>query len=115
MRRVLTIIVTTISGTLVAAGLTAGMAQASTFPQYDHVFTIILENQTLGSLLDNPAAPELNALAKDYGLATNYTGVGDPSEPNYVGMLSGSTFGLSDDSPYFWPGHTQNGGAPCMS
>jgi hypothetical protein len=23
-------------------------------------------------------------------------------------MLAGSTFGLSDDNPYFWPGHTQN-------
>lgn len=23
-------------------------------------------------------------------------------------MLAGSTFGLTDDSPYFWPGHTQN-------
>jgi phosphatidylinositol-3-phosphatase len=46
-------------------------------------------------------------LANDYGLATNYTGVGDPSEPNYVGMLGGSTFGIIDDNPYFWPGHTK--------
>lgn len=88
--------------------LPAGPAGAAAFPQYDHVFLIIMENQSLGSLIGNPAAPELNALAADYGLATNYTGVGDPSEPNYVGMLGGSTFGLSDDSPYFWPGHTQN-------
>ena len=83
-------------------------ASAAGFPQYNHVFLILLENQSLGSLIGNPAAPELNALANDYGLATNYTGVGDPSEPNYVGMLAGSTFGLTDDSPYFWPGHTQN-------
>jgi hypothetical protein len=83
-------------------------ASAAAFPQYDHVFLIVMENQTLSSLIGNPAAPELNALASDYGLATNYTGVGDPSEPNYVGMLGGSTFGLTDDNPYFWPGHTQN-------
>jgi hypothetical protein len=88
--------------------LSVGSASAAAFPQYDHVFTIMLENQTLTSLINNPAAPELNALANDYGLASNYTGVGDPSEPNYVGMLAGSTFGLSDDNPYFWPGHTQN-------
>ena len=68
----------------------------------------LVDGQSLTSLINNPAAPELNALASDYGLATNYTGVGDPSEPNYVGMLAGSTFGLSDDNPYFWPGHTQN-------
>jgi hypothetical protein len=108
MRRVLTAITIISVAGLAAVGLTTGVAQGSTFPQYDHVFTIMLENQTLASLINNPAAPELNALAKDYGLATNYTGVGDPSEPNYVGMLAGSTFGLSDDNPYFWPGHTQN-------
>ena len=88
--------------------LASSAAHASSFPQYDHVFTIMLENQTLSGLINNPAAPVLNALAQDYGLATNYTGVGDPSEPNYVGMLGGSTFGLTDDNPYFWPGHTQH-------
>ena len=41
-----------------------------------------------------------------YGLATNYSGVGDPSEPNYVAMLGGDTFGISDDNPYWFPGHT---------
>lgn len=86
----------------------ASPARAAAFPAYDHVFTVMLENQTLSSVIGNPAAPQINALANDYGLATNYTGVGDPSEPNYVGMLGGSTFGLSDDNPYFWPGHTQN-------
>ena len=96
----------TIAATLFA--IVGSSVSAATFPQYDHVFLIIMENQSLTSLIDNPAAPELNALASDYGLATNYTGVGDPSEPNYVGMLAGSTFGLSDDNPYFWPGHTQN-------
>jgi hypothetical protein len=94
------------SAALVAQPATS--ASAAAFPQYNHVFLIMMENQSLGSLINNPAAPELNALASDYGLATNYTGVGDPSEPNYVGMLAGSTFGLSDDNPYFWPGHTQN-------
>jgi hypothetical protein len=96
---------------LCAAAWSAGPAApaaAAGFPQYDHVFTIMLENQTLTSLISNPAAPVLNALANQYGLASNYTGVGDPSEPNYVGMLAGSTFGLADDNPYFWPGHTQN-------
>jgi hypothetical protein len=96
--------------TAVAASLAAApgpTAAAAGFPAYGHVFTIMLENQTLSSLIGNPSAPILNALANEYGLADNYTGVGDPSEPNYVGMLAGSTFGLSDDSPYFWPGHTQ--------
>ena len=32
--------------------------------------------------------------------------MGDPSAPNYVAMLGGSTFGIADDDPYFYPGHT---------
>lgn len=80
----------------------------TTFPQYDHVFLIIMENEGLKQIMGNQDAPILNALAKDYGLATNYTGVGDPSEPNYVGMLGGDTFGISDDDPYWFPNHTVN-------
>ena len=38
-------------------------------------------------------------MANDYGLATNYHGVGDPSEPNYDAMLGGDTFGITTDDP----------------
>ena len=96
------------AASLATAVLPSPAAQAAAFPHYDHVFTIVMENQTLNGIIGNPAAPEINALAADYGLATNYTGVGDPSEPNYAGLLGGSTFGLSDGNPYFWPDHTQN-------
>ena len=108
MKRLWRVVVVALSAIALSAGVLPMTASAASFPQYDHVFTIMLENQTLSSIIGNPAAPELNALATDYGLATNYTGVGDPSEPNYVGMLGGSTFGITDDNPYFWPGHTQN-------
>ena len=85
-------------------------ANASSFPQYDHVFLILDENLSYSQVIGSPDAPEINALAADFGIAgvTHYTGVGDPSEPNYVAMLGGSTFGISDDNPYFWPGHTVN-------
>jgi hypothetical protein len=81
---------------------------ASGFPQYDHIFLIINENHNYTQIIGNPAAPIINALANDYGLATSYTGVSDPSEPNYVAMLGGSDFGISSDDPYFFPGHTVN-------
>jgi hypothetical protein len=86
----------------------AGNAKLSTFPQYDHVFLIINENHNYNQIIGNPAAPIINALASDYGLATSYTGVSDPSEPNYVAMLGGSDFGIGSDDPYFFPGHTVN-------
>ena len=85
----------------------AAQAQ-TTFPQYGHVFLLVIENGDFKAIIGNPDAPILNALAQDYGLATNYSGVGDPSEPNYVAMLGGDTFGLSNDDPYWFPGQTVN-------
>jgi hypothetical protein len=79
---------------------------AAAFPRYDHVFLIIGENHRFDQIIGNPNAPIINALASDYGLATNYTGVSDPSEPNYVAMLGGSDFGITSDDPYFFPGQT---------
>jgi phospholipase C len=85
----------------------AGASAASAaFPHYNHVFLLIEENHNYNQIIGNPAAPEINALAKDYGLATRYSSVADPSEPNYVVMLGGSAFGIESDEPYFFPGHT---------
>ncbi len=87
----------------------ASPLQAQTsFPKYDHVFLIIMENENFNQVAGNQFAPILNALANDYGLATNYTGVADPSEPNYVAMLGGDFFGINSDDPYWFPGHTVN-------
>jgi hypothetical protein len=86
---------------------TGRVQQAVTgFPQYDHVFLIINENHNFNQIIKNPAAPIINALANAYGLATSYTGVSDPSEPNYVAMLGGSPFTVNDDQPYVLPGFT---------
>jgi len=80
----------------------------SDFPKYDHVFLIIEENEDFGQVIGNKFAPILNALAADYGLATAYDGVADPSEPNYVAMLGGDFFGITNDDPYWFPGHSIN-------
>ncbi|PYT69376.1 MAG: hypothetical protein DMG42_21865 [Acidobacteria bacterium] len=91
--------------TLVASGPSL---DAQSFPQYDHVFLLIMENENYNQVIGNRYAPILNALAQDYGLATNYRGVADPSEPNYVAMLGGDFFGINSDDPYWFPGHTVN-------
>ena len=102
----------TIPATVIAALFpmlpTSAAAASTPFPQYDHIFMIVDENHNYNQIIGNPAAPEINALATDYGLATRYTGVADPSEPNYVAMLGGSTFGISSDDPYFFPGQKIN-------
>jgi len=65
-----------------------------------------MENEGYNQIVGNSFAPIINALARDYGLATKYSGVADPSEPNYVAMLGGDSFGINSDDPYWFPGHT---------
>src|SRR5262249_31742560 len=62
---------------------------------------IVEENHGFTDVIGNPAAPNLNALANRFGVATNYFGVTHPSEPNYVALLGGNFFGIADDNPYF--------------
>jgi hypothetical protein len=67
-------------------------------PHFTHVFVIMLENRGYAQVIGNPHAPYLNHLAASAGLATKYTGVAHPSQPNYLAAISGSTFGVHDDN-----------------
>jgi phospholipase C len=67
-------------------------------PHFTHVFVIMLENRGYDQVIGNPHAPFINHLAATAGLATKYTGVAHPSQPNYLGTISGSTFGVHDDN-----------------
>src|ERR1700724_3070245 len=87
-----------------AAALATGGATARGSPgvaPYDHIFVVVEENHGFTDVIGNPAAPNLNALAAQFGLATSYFGVTPPREPNYVALLGGNTFGIADDNPYF--------------
>ena len=76
-------------------------AGQSTVPAYDHIFVIVEENHSFSDVIGNPAAPNLNHLATTFGLSTDYFGVSHPSEPNYVALLGGSTFGVNSDDAYY--------------
>jgi hypothetical protein len=82
---------------------TAGTAAAAPLmPAYDHIFLIILENHSTDEIINgSSAAPELTRLAKEYGLASNFYAIRHPSEPNYVAMLGGDTFGIADDDAFY--------------
>ena len=56
---------------------------------FQHVFVIMMENTGFNALLGNPNAPWINSAAATYGLATNYTGVTHPSQPNYIAATAG--------------------------
>ena len=76
------------------------------FGGFDHVFFIIMENKTDTDILGNSYAPFINAYAKVANRATNYFAVGHPSAPNYLEIVGGSNFGLTND---YWP-NWPNGG-----
>jgi hypothetical protein len=99
--RALLVAVTVAAALGAAAPASAAPGAGQTVARYDHVFVIVEENHGFADVIGNPAAPNLNALAARYGLATNYYGVAHPSEPNYVGLLGGDTFGVANDNPYY--------------
>ena len=63
-----------------------------------YVVVVMMENRGYDQIVGSPSAPYLNSLIHRYGLATDYTGVAHPSEPNYLAVLGGSTFGVTDDN-----------------
>ena len=70
-------------------------------PHYAHVFVIIEENHTADQIVPSADAPNLTRLAQSYGYAWRFYAERHPSEPNYVAILGGDTFGIKDDDA-FW-------------
>src|SRR6266566_573881 len=90
-----------------AAGIlqTVNATESNTAP-FQYIVTILMENNGLcdvtPSLVSSCGsstipAPYLTSLAQSDGFNTHYTGVGHPSEPNYVALFGGSTFGYTSD------------------
>ena len=73
---------------------------ATASPVFSRVYVIVMENKEYGDIVGSSNAPYLNSLITQYGLATNYTGVTHPSEPNYLALFSGSTQGATNDGVY---------------
>ena len=74
--------------------------------QFDHVFLVLMENQTDTDILGNVNAPFINAYVKVANQATNYFAVAHPSAPNYLEIVGGSNFGLNEDR---WPAWVNGG------
>src|SRR5712671_5858840 len=66
---------------------------SSPVPHFSHVFIVVEENHSYGSVIGNPSMPYLNGLATANGLATQYFADAHPSLPNYFELTVGE--GLS--------------------
>jgi hypothetical protein len=65
--------------------------------KYDHVVWVVFENHSYNQVIGSSSAPYFNKLAGRCGLATNFTSLRHPSLPNYIGLTSGSTHGITDN------------------
>lgn len=59
------------------------------------VLVVVDENHSLRQMLAK--MPYLSGLSTAYGYATRWSALTHPSEPNYLGIVGGSTFGITDD------------------
>lgn len=66
-------------------------------PAFKHIFVIVLENKEYTRVIGSDQAPYLSALARQYGVASNFYGIRHPSLPNYLALLGGDTFGITSD------------------
>lgn len=80
---------TTLLAMIAGSGSVAADSSRTDLKNYQHVFVIMMENTGYNALIGNPNAPWINAAAATYGLATNYTGVTHPSQPNYIASTAG--------------------------
>ena len=78
-------------------GAEAGAFAVEDIPRYDHLFVVIFENHS-NHTVDDPAYPNFyNYLNKLGNKAANYFSTGNPSEPNYIAVGSGDTWGVTSD------------------
>jgi hypothetical protein len=75
----------------------AASAAVAPIPAFDHIVVVVFENKEASTVLGSRAAPSFNAYARVYARMTRYYGVAHPSLPNYLALVSGSTFGVRTD------------------
>ena len=93
---------------MLPAGAQSPAGADSAVPRYDHILVIVEENKGYATVLDRGFAPAMSNLAKTYGVATQMYAERHPSEPNYVALIGGDTFGIADDDSWYCiPGSTR--------
>ena len=80
-----------LSSTPPTSGRSASPAEPS------KVLVVIEENHSVTQMRDQ--MPYLAGIANRYGYATHFRALAHPSEPNYLAIAGGSTFGVTDDGP----------------
>jgi 4-amino-4-deoxy-L-arabinose transferase-like glycosyltransferase len=68
-----------------------------TVPRLNRVAILVMENKGCEEVIGWADAPYMNGLAAKYAFASNFYALQRPSLPNYLGLTSGTTFGLTEN------------------
>lgn len=74
-------------------GCRAARAAVAPIPDFEHVIVVVFENKEAG-MLGSRNAPTFNLYGRSYARITQSYGVTHPSLPNYLALVSGSTWGI---------------------
>ncbi len=87
------------TGPVLAASVPAApVAAAQGLPAYAHVVVVIEENHAASSIVGNSDAPFFNGPAPGGALMTQSFAIGHPSQPNYLALFAGDTFGVTSNT-----------------
>ncbi len=67
-------------------------------PQASHIVIVVEENRSQNNIIGNKSAPFINALAANGAMMAQSFAETHPSEPNYLALFAGNTFGVTKDS-----------------
>jgi len=72
-----------------------GPVQDQATGNFDQLVVVLMENQNLNDVYG--PAPYMTQLADLYSFSEGWASITNPSQPNYIAILGGSTFGVSGD------------------
>jgi len=77
----------------------AGSASAATqLPTYSRIVIVVEENHSASEIVGDKSAPFINSLASGGALMTQSFAVTHPSQPNYLALFAGDTFGVTSNA-----------------
>ncbi|MDQ1716750.1 MAG: phosphatidylinositol-3-phosphatase [Pseudonocardiales bacterium] len=80
-----------------AAGSSANPSDPMPGGHVTKLLTVVVENHSLSQM--TAGMPYLDSLAQRFAYASNYTAIRHPSLPNYLAIVGGSAFGVTDNNP----------------
>jgi phosphatidylinositol-3-phosphatase len=90
-----------------------GLAAAA-LPRPAHVVIVVEENRSEGNIIGSASTPFINALATQGANMAQSFAETHPSEPNYLALFAGNTFGLTKNDCPVNAGNTPNLGSELL-